>query len=226
MAIKVYVDNREVCIFNVLKNIFDYEVVTLPVGDILVTTDSNALIVERKTCRDFINSIKTNRLWDQLLRLMKTEKILGYEVQRRLLVIQGGFWEYTNVSNINTEHFWKTISGSLLSIQFVYDTPCIVCENNYAFESFLQTLIKREESGKNDAAPKPRWYRIPKEKLPEKNSKQYVLDAIPMIGNLQAEKLLDHFGSISNIARSTIDELAEAPGIGKKRAEMIYQTFH
>ena len=74
----------------------DVEVVRLPIGDLLIVGDSGALVVERKTVSDFVSSIRSNRLWDQLLRLMKTEQILGYEVKRRLLVIHGGFWEYTN----------------------------------------------------------------------------------------------------------------------------------
>jgi ERCC4-type nuclease len=97
---KAYVDNREESMFGVLKKISPYEVTQLPVGDLLVANESGAIIVERKTTADFVNSIKSNRLWEQLLRLMKTEEILGYEVKRRLLAIQGGFWEYTNVSSI------------------------------------------------------------------------------------------------------------------------------
>jgi ERCC4-type nuclease len=73
---KVYVDNRETSIFGILTRITNYEVVTLPIGYILITNESSTLVVERKTSRDFINSIKTNRLWDQLIRLIKTEKIL------------------------------------------------------------------------------------------------------------------------------------------------------
>jgi excinuclease UvrABC nuclease subunit len=87
-------------------------------------------------------------------------------------------------------------------------------------------LVKREESGKNNSLPKPRWYRAPKAMLPEKDNKHYVLDAIPMIGTLQAKKLLDHFESIYNIAQATVEELTEVPGIGRKRAEIIFKTLH
>jgi excinuclease ABC subunit C len=33
--------------------------------------------------------------------------------------------------------------------------------------------------------------------------------------------LLRHFGSIVRLGRATVDEMAEAPGIGKKTAELI-----
>jgi len=223
---KVFIDNREISTVKVLKKMSECEVVRLPLGDLVIVSGSGALVVERKTVSDFVSSIRSNRLWDQLLRLMKTEKMLGYEVKRRLLVIQGSFWEYTNVSSVDIRRFWSSIFGALLEIIFVYDTPFVVCENNYAFEVFLRILLDREEKGKNNGLPKARWYRKPVNRLPVKDVKQYLLDAIPMIGEVQAKNLLDYYGSLSNIAKSTKDELMRVSGIGEKRAEKIYDMFH
>ncbi|VGO14584.1 UvrABC system protein C [Pontiella desulfatans] len=47
------------------------------------------------------------------------------------------------------------------------------------------------------------------------------LDEIPGIGASKKELLLKHFGSITRLGRATIDQIAEAPGIGKKTAELI-----
>jgi len=223
---KVFVDNREMSTIRLLKKMSECEVVRLPLGDLLIVGDSGALVVERKTVSDFVSSIRSNRLWDQLLRLMKTEEILGYEVKRRLLVIHGGFWEYTNVSSVDNRRFWSSIFGALLEILFVYDTPFVVCENNYAYEVFLRILLDREEKGKHNGLPKARWYRKPVSRLPVKEVKLYLLDAIPMIGEVQAKNLLDYYGSISNIAKSTKSELMCVKGIGEKRAEKIYEIFH
>ena len=223
---RVLVDNRETSIVGLLKGISDCEVVRLPVGDLLIASDSGALVIERKTVADFVGSVRSNRLWDQLLRLMKADEILGYEVKRRLLVIHGGFWEYTNVSPVDEQRFWGSVFGALLEVLFVYDTPFVVCENNYAFEVFLRILLRREEKGKHDGLPKARWYRKPVNRLPVKEVKHCLLDSIPMIGEVQAKNLLDYYGSISNIAKGTKDELMRVPGIGEKRAEKIYEIFH
>jgi Fanconi anemia group M protein len=87
-------------------------------------------------------------------------------------------------------------------------------------------LLDREEKGKHNGLPKARWYRKPVSRLPVKEVKHYLLDAIPMIGEVHAKNLLDHYGSISNIAKSTKNELMRVTGIGEKRAEKIYEIFH
>jgi excinuclease ABC subunit C len=47
------------------------------------------------------------------------------------------------------------------------------------------------------------------------------LDEIPGIGHAKKEMLLKHFGSIARLDRAGIEQIAEAPGIGKKTAELI-----
>lgn len=223
-SMKVFIDHREISILRIIQKLSDYEIVQLPLGDLLIA-DSGALVVERKTAYDFVNSMRSNRLWDQLLRLMKAEKILGYEVKRRLLVIHGSFLEYANVFSV--EHkFWNSIFGALLEILFVYDTPFVLCESDEAFEAFLQILLKREKEGRYDGLPRARWYRKPLYKLPVKDARLYLLDAIPMIGDVQAKNLLDYYGSIANIAGATKNDLKKVPGIGEKRAEKIYEVLH
>jgi len=223
---KVLIDHREKSIVSLVKNACECEIVQLPIGDLLVAGDEGALVVERKTASDFVSSMRSNRLWDQLLRLMKVEEVCGYEVKRRLLVIQGSLLEYANVASFDHQKFWGSIFGALLEILFVYDTPVVLCENTDAFEAFFRILIKREEDGRDDGLPKARWYRKPLTQLPTKHEKHYLLDTIPLIGEKHAKSLLDHYVSISNIANATQDELMIVPGIGKKRAEKIYQIFH
>jgi excinuclease ABC subunit C len=51
--------------------------------------------------------------------------------------------------------------------------------------------------------------------------KESVLDEIPGIGRTKKEMLLKHFGSIVRLSRATVEQIAEAPGIGMKTAESI-----
>ncbi|MGQ9514429.1 MAG: helix-hairpin-helix domain-containing protein, partial [Thermoproteota archaeon] len=45
-------------------------------------------------------------------------------------------------------------------------------------------------------------------------------------GNAQAKILLEHFGTIEKVAMASREELQRVPGIGKKKAELIYSIFH
>jgi ERCC4-type nuclease len=223
---KVFIDSREATTIKLLRKICEPKVVKLPLGDVVIAGVNGALVVERKTVSDFISSIRSNRLWSQLLALMKAQEVLGYQVRRRLLVIHGGFWEHTNVSQVNEEKYWSSNIGALLAVNFVYDTPTIVCENNHAFEVFLRILLQRELKGKNDRLPEARWYKKPLNQLPTKDARRYVLDAIPTIGEERAKSLLDSYGTILNVAKSAKSDLMKVPGIGEKRAEKIYEVFH
>jgi ERCC4-type nuclease len=117
--------------------------------------------------------------------------------------------------------------GALLETLYVYETPLIIAEDDLAFASFLRVMMKREERNANEKLPPPRWYRkhVPID-LPVKDMKLYVLDSIPLIGNAQAKVLLEQFGTIEKIATASREELQRIPGIGKKKAEIIYNIFH
>ncbi|MEM2885987.1 MAG: helix-hairpin-helix domain-containing protein, partial [Thermoproteota archaeon] len=105
--------------------------------------------------------------------------------------------------------------------------PLIVAESDLAFASFLRIMVQREERNANEKLPPSRWYRknVPLE-LPVKDRKVYVLDSIPLVGESQARILLERFGTIEKIAKATKEELQRVPGIGAKKAELIYGIFH
>jgi len=205
--------------------------VQLPLGDYLLISDSEAIVVERKSVNDFLSSVRSNRLWDQLLRMMKTEKILGYCLKRRVLLIHGNFDEYFESLYCGSEHdllvHWSQLMGAYLEIIYVYNTPLIHAESDTAFRAFMKILLQRETSGLNDKLPDAKWYRKPaRADLPVKDRKKYILSALPYIGNRLAENLLLHFNTIADLASASIEELQKVPKIGKKKAELIYKLFH
>jgi len=227
------IDHRERKVARLIEGLFgEIEVVSLPLGDVLLAHEEGSVLVERKTITDFFSSVRSNRLWDQLLRFMKMEEILGFKVKRRILLLDGDFekyleplWEVHSAKDIQV--FWSQIMGALLEIIYVYDTPIIVAENKEALRAFFKTLARREETGLNDKLPTARWYRKrPRADLPVKDRKRYVLSALPLVGETLARNLLEHFGTVSNIANASVEELREVPKIGKKKATMIYEIFH
>ena len=229
---KLLVDHRERSVLKLVEDICeDVVVIQLPIGDYLLTSGSEAIIIERKTINDLLTSIRSNRLWDQLLRMMKTEKVVGYSLKRRILLIHGNFNKYFESIDYDTDDdlitSWSQLMGAYMEILYVYNTPIIHVESDIAFKAFMRILLKRESAGKNDKLPSAKWYMKPaKADLPLKNRKKYILSALPYIGNQLASNLLDHFSTISDIACAQVEDLKKVPKIGKKRAELIYKMFH
>ena len=205
--------------------------VQLPIGDYLLTSDHGAVVVERKTVNDFLSSVRSNRLWDQLLRMMKTEEILGYSVKRRILLIHGNFEDYFEIVDFDSERdvllHWSQLMGAYMEIIYVYNTPIIHAESDVAFKAFMKILAKRESSGSNDKLPDARWYKKPaRADLPIRDRKKYILSSLPYVGDRLAENLLRSFNTISEIACASVEELQKVPKIGKKKADLIYNMFH
>jgi len=193
--------------------------------------DSEAIVIERKTVNDFLSSVRSSRLWDQLLRMMSTEEVLGYQVKRRILLMQGSFQDYFDGFDYESEHdlllHWSQLMGAYLEIVYVYNTPIIYAESDTALKAFMRILVKRESSGMNDKLPDAKWHRKPvRADLPVKDRRKYILDSLPYIGDRLAENLLLHFKTISEVACASVEELQKVPKIGKKKAELIYRMFH
>ncbi len=52
------------------------------------------------------------------------------------------------------------------------------------------------------------------------------LEDVAGIGPKRRRDLLKHFGGLQELSRASCDEIAKAPGISKKLAELIYATLH
>ena len=229
---KLLVDHRERRMIKLVEDVCDEVALTqLPIGDYVLISDSEAVVVERKTVTDFLMSVRSNRLWDQLLRLMKRVTVFEHPVKRRMLLIHGRFEDYLEAAEYGSKRdllvYWSQLMGAYLEIVYVYNTPILHVENDTAFKAFMKILAKREASGMNDKLPSARWYMKPvKAGLPVKDRKTYILSALPYIGNRLAENLLTHFGTIAGVACASVEELQKVPKIGPKKAGLIYKLFH
>ena len=52
------------------------------------------------------------------------------------------------------------------------------------------------------------------------------LEEVPGIGPKRRRELLKHFGGLQELSRASLPEIAKAPGISKKLAELIYANLH
>jgi len=54
----------------------------------------------------------------------------------------------------------------------------------------------------------------------------YILQGLPNVGRIKSKRLLEHFGSIKNLANATEAQLKEVEGIDKIIAQRIFETLN
>ncbi len=229
---KVYVDSREPTnMQEMIEKLFPQkvEIVMLNVGDYIFDFIRYAVVVERKSIDDFVNSIRNNRIWEQLQKILNFKEFNSKEVRRRILLIEGTFDQFMPdsqfLSDKQKNRFYASMMGALQQIIFVYHVPIIFADNQVALKQFFRILVEREKNGKNDTLPSARWTKEETKISGEVDYRIIMLSSIPTIGPQLAKNLLRRYRSIKNIVNATKESLAKVPGIGMKRAEMIYNFF-
>ncbi len=219
----IFLDYRERKMIPLLLEIDDFvEITNLPIGDIVIPVEDQSILIERKSAMDFIDSIKTSRLWDQAGRIKNTEYILNFKIKRKIIMIH----EQILPSLLSERISWASIFGAIQELVYVYNFQVFHVETDYALKEFLRILIKREQEKKNDSEPKIKWEKHVPYTKDDLTWKLYILSSIPYVGEKTAKKLLEKFGSIEKIARATPVELMKVPGIGEEKAKIIYRLLH
>lgn len=160
----------------------------LKVGDYLI----NKTIIERKTYQDFISSLLSKRLVEQLKNMQQYEK--------KLLILEGKpNKEIFENSKLNP----NAIKGMLLSLNLDYRVNLIQTKDEEETAQYLFLLAKQQLKSKT---PITLHSRIPKNK---QEQKQYILESFPNIGPKTAEKLLVKFKTLEKVFNATEEELKE-----------------
>ncbi len=173
----------------------------LKTGDYIL---NEALIIERKTATDFIQSLIDGRLFNQCHRLRKTGMAC-------LFIIEGNPFKTNH--NINRE----AIRGALLSVMSSWQVPVFFSADKENTAQILnmaccqQLRYKPSFSGRSGRTKKLN------------NPVVYFLAGLPKVGLHLAGRLLDHFGNIRNIILAEEEELRKIKGIGKVNALKIIE---
>jgi ERCC4-type nuclease len=222
---RVILDHREKKIIPLVTTVFPcVEIGVLPLGDILIMQDDYVVVLERKSVPDLVSSIRSNHLWEQLLALLKETTVFGYDIRRKVLVIHGDIEEYAFGGS---RGFWSSLAGAFQEILFVYNVPIVFVGNDDFFSHFLRIFIQRETEGANDGAPKHRWcHKRVRQNMPVKVTKMVLLDALPGVGEVLSSHMVNKFGTVEKIATASLEDLQTVEGIGKMKAQKIYDVFH
>lgn len=199
----VYADSREgnsKVIRHLTEMEMDVKVRPMPVGDYQVSDD---VAIERKTAKDFVDSIMDKRLFKQATELRE-------EFKNPLIILEGDDF-YNGFINPNA------VRGSIASIALDFGISIIPTRNAQDTAAMIKRIAIREQTGekphiqtRTDKKPVNMW-----------EQQLFIVESLPNIGPVNAKKLLEHFGTVSKIINASENELMEVEGIGKKTAKNI-----
>ncbi len=199
----VYADSREgnsKVIRHLTEMEIDVKVQSMAVADYQV---SDEVAIERKTAKDFVDSLIDKRLFKQA-------KELSEEFKHPLMILEGDDL-YSGMVNPNA------IRGSLASIAIDFGISIIPTRNAQDTAAMIKRIAVREQNGERT----PIQIRTDKKPVSLLEQQLFIVESLPNIGPVNAKALLQHFGSVGNVLNANESQLQEVEGIGKKTAENI-----
>ena len=203
----VYADSREgnsKVIRHLTEMEIDVKVQAMAVADYQV---SDEVAIERKTTKDFIDSIIDKRLFKQARELSE-------EFKKPVLILEGDDL-YAGMVNANA------IRGSIASIALDFGISIIPTRNAQDTAAMIKRIAIREQNGERT----PVQIRTDKKPVSLLEQQLFIVESLPNIGPVNAKNLLLHFGTVGNIINASEKELQEVEGIGKKTAENIRKVI-
>lgn len=158
------------------------------------------ILVERKTSRDFVESLVERDLMGQL-------KELSHSSERPLLMIEGG--SLFDERNIHP----NAIRGTLVSATVDLGIGIIMTANPSETAEYLMVMARREGNDHPE-----RSHHVHKSHKNPTEQQEYIMSSFPDIGLSQARELLRHFGSLRAVMDAEEKDLLEVDGIGSKKA--------
>lgn len=204
----VYADSREGN-SNVLRALdtinVDVRIKAMSAGDYQV---SDEVAIERKTAKDFTDSIVDKRLYKQARTMQE-------EFKNPIMILEGDDFYSGFLSP-------DAIRGSLASIAIDFGISIIPTRNPEDTAAMIKRIAIREQSDKSTPI------QIRTERKPANIWEQqlFIVESLPNIGPVTAKKLLEKFGTVQSVINANDNELQEIDGIGKKTAENIRKVLN
>ncbi|MFW9970964.1 MAG: DEAD/DEAH box helicase [Candidatus Odinarchaeota archaeon] len=161
--------------------------------------------IERKSAKDFNDSIIDGRLFTEL-------SALGENFLRPILILEGDLFQD---SNINQNALYGAITSIILNLGIsIYKTV-----DSAETADFLYQLARKEQMI-TSSSPKLRF-----DKAPIETSRllEYIVAGIPGVNTLRAKNLLKELKTLQKIFLADIPDLTKINNIGKKIAQEIYK---
>jgi len=162
------------------------------------------ILVERKTARDFVDTLINRDLLGQVKAMAET-------ALRPVLIIEGG--DLYSQRDIHP----NAIKGVLAALTVDMGVSLLFTKDDQDTAQMLFVLAKREDSERGERKVHPR-----KSHRSLREEQEYIISSFPEIGMRNARLLLTHFGSVHAIAHAEIADLLAVKGIGEKTARRMF----
>jgi len=188
----------------------------LEVGDYIVTGEEN-ICVERKDSKDYLQSLLSGRLNNQLVAMSRNYgySLLLIEGTISTALFEGGTSRHVYLSSLVGSFVKRALDGKSGVVSIIpVDTP---------YDSALALKFLHDKN--NDPKGLIR--------LPKLNSLHFsreevgicMLSTIPGIGQRLAKNILSKFHTLQNVANASESELREIPKVGPKKSSTIFEFF-
>ena len=197
---KIIVDTREkqsLIVANLVEQKANITFEKLDIGDYLIQDT----IIERKTFNDFISSMISKRLQEQLINLKKYPK--------QFLILESFYYNYQDF-NIRE----NAVRAMLISIATEFKIPIIYTENETDTAKFLILTAKRCEKKKQTIS-----LRQMKNSKSLEEQKQFILEGFPGVGPTIAQELLKKYKTLGNIFKTPKEKLEKVNKFDKNKIE-------
>ncbi len=194
-----------------LDNQLYCELCHLDTGDYWI---GDKIIIERKTLTDFLESIKTGRIFQQAYRIAQTE-------MNGLIILEGdkSMVESSGMSR-------KAVQGALIHLNVFIGVPVLRSKDIHETASILIGLHSQcqrlELPRKMKVISGIKGLRLCK----KQRQKLFLIQNIPGIGIKKGLALLRNFSTLENILKASQENLVKVDGIGNKLADRICTIFH
>ncbi len=208
LRIPLYVDSRENgTLIKELFKIDEIKVISknLDVGDIVI---DEVIAIERKSKKDFVDSILDKRLFPQLIDLARNYK-------RPLLIVEGEE-NIFSIRNVNPNVIRSCLSAIAVDLRM----PIIFTNSMEETAQMILTIAKRTRREKKDIS-----LATDKRSFSENEELEKVVSTIPRVNVVTAKGLLEKFGSVKELVNASEKDLLECVGVGKLRAKSLREFF-
>ena len=216
----IFIDNQEAPsdIMAVLDGMgVTYELCALKYGDFHITGENGLVVIERKTAADYLGSLVSGHLSDQLTRLSQ-------EFKQSYVLVEGPIESAFVEGGVSRKAYFSSLVGTTIKRASEGEGGAIsIIQVNNNWDTAM--LLERIQHRMNDPDGLIRTPYIGAPQVVGGNNQVRGLCAIPGVGETTARGLLRFFGTIHRIARTTEKELLDVPNVGKITANTIVKYF-